>query len=200
MTAPRRLALLGGSFDPPHLGHLHLAYQALEQLGCDEVRFIPTHHQPLKGTSALSAPAHRLTMVRLMVEGLPGMRVDPIEMERGGLSFAVDTVRALQAAEPGVELCLLLGADAAATLHRWREPAVLAALCRIIVCSRGEDSLALPDGTPPVERLATRRLDLSATEVRARVRAGLPVRGWVTDAVADYIAACGLYRVGGEAP
>lgn len=200
MTTPRRIALLGGSFDPPHLGHLHLAYQALEQLGCDEVRFIPAHQQPLKGASALSAPAHRLAMVRLMVEGVPGMRVDPIETERGGLSFAVDTVRALRAAEPGAEFCFLLGADAAATLHRWREPAVLASLCRIIVCTRGEESLALPDGTPPVERLATRRFDLSATEVRARVRAGLPVRGWVTDAVAAYIAACGLYRVGGEAP
>ncbi|MBM3885552.1 MAG: nicotinate (nicotinamide) nucleotide adenylyltransferase [Gemmatimonadetes bacterium] len=200
MTTPRRIALLGGSFDPPHLGHLHLAYQALEQLGCDEVWFIPAHQQPLKGATALSAPSHRLAMVRLMVEGIPGMRVDPIETERGGLSFAVDTVRALQAAEPGAEFCFFLGADAAATLHRWREPAVLASLCRIIVCTRGEESLALPDGTPPVERLATRRFDLSATEVRARVRAGLPVRGWVTDAVAAYIAACGLYRVGGEAP
>ena len=200
MTAPRRIALLGGSFDPPHLGHLHLAYQALEQLGCVEVRFIPAHQQPLKGVSALSAPAHRLAMVRLMVEGLPGMRVDPIETERGGLSFAVDTVRALRAAEPGAEFSLLLGADAAATLHRWRESAVLASLCRIIVCTRGGDALVLPEGTPSVERLATRRIDVSATEVRARVRAGLPVRGWVTDAVADYIAACGLYRVGGEAP
>lgn len=200
MTAPRRIALLGGSFDPPHLGHLHLAYQALEQLGCDEARFIPAHQQPLKEASALSAPAHRLAMVRLMVEGVPGMRVDPIETERGGLSFAVDTVRALRTAEPGADFCFLLGADAAASLYRWREPAVLASLCRIIVCTRGEESLALPDGTPPVERLATRRFDLSATEVRARVRAGLPVRGWVTDAVAEYIAACGLYRAGGEAP
>ena len=87
MTAPRRLALLGGSFDPPHLGHLHLAYQALEQLGCDEVWFIPAHQQPLKGASALTAPSHRLAMVRLMVEGLPGMRVEPIETERGGVIF-----------------------------------------------------------------------------------------------------------------
>lgn len=200
MTAPRRVALLGGSFDPPHLGHLHLAYQALEQLGCDEVRFVPANQQPLKGVSALSAPAHRLAMVRLMAEGLPGMQVDTIETERGGLSYAVETVRALRAAEPEVEFCLLLGEDAAATLHRWREPAALASLCRIVVCTRGGEALALPDGTPPVERFATRRLDVSATEVRARVRAGLPVRGWVTDAVADYIAACGLYRVGGEAP
>lgn len=200
MTAPRRLALLGGSFDPPHLGHLHLAYQALEQLGCDEVWFIPAHQQPLKGASALTAPSHRLAMVRLMVEGLPGMRVEPIETERGGLSFAVDTVRAIRAAEPGAELCFLLGGDAARTLHRWREPAALATMARLVVCTRGETIGALPDGTPPVERFATRRLDVSATEVRARVRAGLPVRGWVTDAVADYIAACGLYRVGGEAP
>jgi len=200
MTARRRIALLGGSFDPPHLGHLHLAYQALEQLGCDEVRFIPAHQQPLKGASALSAPAHRLAMARLMVAGLPGMRVDPIETDRGGLSFAVDTVRALRAAEPGSEFSLLLGADAAATLHRWREPAALVTMARLVVFTRGETIGALPDGTPPVERFATRRLDVSATEVRARVRAGLPVRGWVTEPVADYIAACGLYRVGGEAP
>ena len=109
-------------------------------------------------------------------------------------------MRAIRAAEPGAELCFLLGEDAARTLHRWREPAALATMARLVVCTRGETIGALPDGTPPVERFATRRLDVSATEVRARVRAGLPVRGWVTDPVADYIAACGLYRVGGEAP
>lgn len=200
MAGRRRVALLGGTFDPPHIGHLHLAYAALEQLGCDEVVFIPAHRQPLKATADLTSAAHRLAMVRLMVEGVPGMRVDPMEVDRAGLSFAVDTVRSFRAADPSADLVWLLGEDAAATLHQWRDPGALAAMARLVVCSRGTSAADWPAGTPPLERLATRRLDVSATEVRARVRAGLPVRGWVTEAVAEYIAACGLYRVGVEAP
>lgn len=188
-----RLGLLGGTFDPPHLGHLHVAYAALEQLGCDRVVLIPAHRQPLKASAEITAAAHRLAMVRLLVQGDPRLAVDAIELEREGLSYAVDTVRAYRTAHPSAELIFLLGEDAAATLHRWREPEALAGMARLVVCTRGAAS-SLPPGTPPVERVAMRRIDLSATEIRARVGAGLPLRGFVTEDVATYIGVHGLYR------
>jgi len=189
-----RIGLLGGTFDPPHLGHLHVAYTALERLGCDRVVFIPARRQPLKAAAETTAPAHRLLMTRLLAQGHPRLAVDPIELEREGLSYAVDTVRAYRAAHPAAELLFLMGEDSAATLHRWREPEALAGLARVVVCTRGDAAPALPAGTPPVERVAMRRIDLSATEIRARVGAGLPLKGFVTEDVATYIGVHGLYR------
>lgn len=191
-----RLGLLGGTFDPPHCGHLFLAYTALEQLGLDRVVLIPARRQPLKAGAEITAPEHRLAMVRLLAAGDPRLAVDPIELGREGLSFSIDTVRSYRAAHPTADLTFLMGEDTAATLPHWRDPAGLAALARLVVLTRGVpvgDGPALPAGVH-VERLATRRIDISATEVRARVRAGLPLRGFVPDDVAAYIAAHGLYR------
>lgn len=190
-----RLGLLGGTFDPPHIGHLHLAYAALETLGLDRVVLIPARRQPLKAGQAITAPAHRLAMTRLLAADDPRLAVDAIELEREGLSFSIDTVRAYRAARPSTELTFLMGEDTAATLGQWREPAALASLARLVVLTRGTPAppaAPLPEGVV-VERVATRRIDLSATEIRARVRAGLPLRGFVTDPVAAYIAAHGLY-------
>ncbi|MBX7119513.1 MAG: nicotinate-nucleotide adenylyltransferase [Gemmatimonadaceae bacterium] len=195
-----RLGLLGGTFDPPHVGHLFLAYTALEQLGLHRVLFIPARRQPLKAAVETAAPAHRLAMVRLLVGGDPRLGVDPVELERDGLSFSVDTVRTLRTAYPDAELTFLMGEDTAATLGQWREPAALAAMARLVVLTRGGErpvATPLPAGVQ-VERVAARRVDVSATEVRARVRAGLPLRGFVPDDVAGYITAHGLYRATNE--
>ena len=192
-----RLGLLGGTFDPPHVGHLFMAYAALEDLGLDRVVLIPALRQPLKSAAHISAAGHRLAMARLTVGTDRRLAVDPIELEREGLSFSIETVRAYRESHPGAELVFLMGEDTAATLPQWREPAALAQLARLVVFTRGagagESRLSAPDG-PRVERLATRRIDVSATEIRARARAGLPLRGFVTDDVAAYIAAHGLYR------
>lgn len=189
----QRLGILGGTFDPPHVGHLLAAYGALEALALDRLVLIPAWRQPLKQGAPMTAPAHRLAMTRLLAAADPRLSVDPVEIEREGLSFTVDTMRTYRGRFPDAELVLLLGEDAAATLPHWREPAALAALVRIVVLTRGDGTGPQASG-PPVERLATRRVDISATEVRARVRAGLPIRGFVTDAVADHIAAHQLYR------
>lgn len=188
-----RLGLLGGTFDPPHLGHLALAYDAIEQLPLDRVLLIPAARQPLKAGAEMSASAHRLAMTRLLAALDPHLAVDPVEVERAGLSFTVDTVRALRASHPGAELTLLMGEDTAATLPQWREPQALAALVRVAVAARSGSSGTLPAGFD-ARWLAARRIDLSATELRARVRAGRPIRGLVPDAVADYITAHALYR------
>lgn len=195
-----RLGLLGGTFDPPHLGHLHLAYSALERLGLDRVVLIPARRQPLKAGAEITPPRHRVAMTRLLAGNVPRLSVDPIETERDGLSFSIDTVRAYRAAHPSAELTFLMGEDTAATLGHWRDPAAISALARIVVLTRGagqEPGAPLPPGVH-VERVATRRIDISATEVRTRARVGSPLRGFVTDDIAAYIAAHGLYRTTNE--
>lgn len=195
-----RLGILGGTFDPPHIGHLLAAYAALESLALERLVLIPAARQPLKAGTPMTAPAHRLAMTRLLAADDPRLAVDPVEIEREGLSFTVDTMRRYRATMPETEFVLVMGEDTAATLPKWREPEALAALVRIVVLTRGTEpprEVALPAGFR-AERLASRRIDVSATEIRERVRAGLPVRGFVTDAVAGYIATHQLYRTTNE--
>jgi nicotinate-nucleotide adenylyltransferase len=196
-----RIGVFGGSFDPPHVGHLLLAVDAVEALALDRLVFVPAAQQPLKA-SVPEAAAHRLAMVRLLAGDDPRLAVDAVETDRGGLSFTVDTLRHFRASYPAASLLLLLGADAAALLPQWREPATVLALARLAVWQREDRTAA---SLPPEVRalslrgagepiaLSTRRLDVSSTEVRARLAAGRTVRGFVPDAVADYIAAHGLY-------
>lgn len=189
-----RLGLLGGTFDPPHLGHLLVAYTALEGLGLTGVRLIPAHQQPLKRAGGTAAAGHRLAMTRLLAAVDPRLAVDPIELDRGGLSFTIDTVRAYRTAHPNTELVLLLGEDAVRTLPHWREPEALAVEARIVAVTRGDEGADGAGTGFAVERLRSRRVDISSTEIRARVRDGLPIRGFVPDAIADYIETHGLYR------
>ncbi len=189
-----RVGILGGTFDPPHIGHLLLAYGALEQLALDRLVLIPARRQPLKSDAAITDAAHRLAMLRLLAEGDPRLTVDPIELDRPGLSFTVDTLRAYRATWPDAALHLILGADAARTFAQWQAPTEVAALAQLVVGTRGEEAMPAAPAGIVWDRLVTRRVDLSATEIRARVRAGLPIRGFVTDAVAAYIAAHGVYR------
>ncbi len=188
-----RIGILGGTFDPPHVGHLIAAQDAAEALALDRVLFVPAATQPLKAGRAAAPAADRLEMVRLMLGDDPRFAVEAAEVERGGLSYTVDTLRALRRRWPAgtADLFLLLGADAAAQLPQWKEPSALRELAEVIVLTRGEGSDRPPSG---LRAVPTRRVDVSSSEVRDRVRAGKPVRGLVTDPVAAYIAAHGLYR------
>ncbi|HEX7979227.1 MAG TPA: nicotinate-nucleotide adenylyltransferase [Gemmatimonadaceae bacterium] len=188
-----RLGVYGGSFDPPHLGHLLPVIDAAEQLDLDGVRFVPASNQPLKVGRASASPADRLAMTERLVQGIPGFSVDPAEIDRPGLSYTVDTLAGLAEANPGAELFLLLGADAYALFEQWREPARVRALATIVVMVRGDTTLT-PSATGEVQVLQSRRVDISSTELRARVRDGRTIRGFVPDAVADYIAEHRLYR------
>lgn len=196
---PERIGILGGSFDPPHIGHVLLAQDAVQDLALDRLLVIPSGTQPLKG--AVAAPAaDRLAMVRAAFAEVPRVEVDALEIERGGLSFMVDTVEELVRRWPQATFHLLLGADAAADLARWRDPARLLQLVQLVVADRGEPAgpdvptpwRAWPDIRPP-RRLTGRRVDVSSSEVRARVASGRSIRGFVPDAVATYIATAGLY-------
>lgn len=191
-----RLGILGGSFDPPHVGHLLVAQDALTALSLDRLLVVPAARQPLKLGHDTSAE-HRLAMTERCFGGIAGMAVDPIEISRGGLSFMVDTVETLQGRLPHAEIFVLLGADTVASLPQWREPERLCAMAQLIVLRRGDHAEAPVEGHAasvfPMTFLATRHVAVSSTEIRARVRAGLSIRGFVTDAVAEYIESTGLY-------
>ena len=185
-----RLGVLGGTFDPPHNGHLIAASDAYDALKLDRVLLIPNARQPLKtGAPGASAP-ERLEMVRRLCQGDPRFAVDSIEIERGGLSFTVDTLRALRTRFPGAALFLLMGDDVAVTLPSWRESESVPTLAEIVVLTRpgaeGDSDIG--------RRIATRRVDISSTEVRGRIARGLSLKGFVPDSVAEYIQTRGLYR------
>lgn len=189
-----RLGILGGSFDPPHVGHLLAAGDAFDALALDRLVLIPAATQPLKRGAASAAAAHRLAMVRLLVAGDPRFEVDPIEIERDGLSYSVDTLEAYAARYPAAERFFLVGTDVLGSFGRWREPERIMRLARLTVLQRAGEPGALPPlpGQPFV--LQTRRIDISSTEIRDRVRAGKPIHGFVPESVAAYIAAERLYR------
>jgi nicotinate-nucleotide adenylyltransferase len=191
-----RLGIFGGSFDPPHAGHLLAAIDAAEALSLDEVRFVPAAVQPFKVGRTTAAPEHRLAMTQRLVAGVPGFVADATEIERSGLSFTVDTLAAVAAASPGAERFLLLGADAFALFDQWRDPQRILSLASIAVLGRGGEVMSDGGlrGGAGVQLLQTRRVDISSTELRARVADGRTIRGFVPDAVADYIAEHRLYK------
>jgi nicotinate-nucleotide adenylyltransferase len=189
-----RLGIFGGSFDPPHLGHLLPLIDAAEALRLDAVRFVPAATQPFKVGRAVAPAQDRFSMTERLLGGIPGFAVSRAEIDRPGLSFTVDTLAAMQADEPGAELTLLLGADAYALFEQWREPERIRRMADIAVLVRGD--APAPERADPsdIRLLRTRRVDISSTELRARVADGRTIRGFVPDAVADYVAEHRLYR------
>ncbi len=188
------IGVFGGTFDPPHIGHLLLACDALESLRLERVTLVPSATQPLKADSpALASAADRLEMVTLATAGDARYAVEGAEIEREGLSYTVDTLELLSSGNPGAELFLLMGEDSLATFECWRSPGRIRELATIGVMSRGEGSVdgARRDGVLDV---STRRVDVSSTEIRARVRGGKSIRGFVPEAVEKFIQSRRLYR------
>ncbi|MEO6056904.1 MAG: nicotinate-nucleotide adenylyltransferase [Gemmatimonadales bacterium] len=185
------IGLLGGSFDPVHHGHLIVGQVAAEALGLDELRLMPAAQQPFKQGRHAASAAARAAMLELAVAGRSGFRLERAELERPGPSYSVETLEALRAREPGAVFTLLLGADAALELDAWHRAAELAGLARVAVFSR-------PGAPIPASPLISATVDvpaieISATEIRHRVRTGRPIRYWVPDAVAEYVARHRLY-------
>ena len=186
--------LLGGSFDPVHLGHLIAADRAAEALGLGRVLFIPCARQPLKANGPVASGAHRQAMLERAIAGHTGFAVDALELARPGPepSYTVDTLRALRARCPEERFVLLLGADAAVDLPRWRAVEEVARLAEVAVLTR--------PGAPEVASglvrhvVATPAIEISASDIRARCLAGKSIRFLVPDGVADYIEQNGLYR------
>jgi nicotinate-nucleotide adenylyltransferase len=211
-----RLGIFGGSFDPVHCGHLELARACQNQVGLDEVWFTPTAIQPLKRDGPQASDAERIEMLELAISNSdcdpgrgharesivgPWFRVCTLEIERGGYSYTVDTLRRIDEELPEAKLFFLMGADALRDVAYWKEPEEIFRLSTPLVVSRaGEPAADLsalsplcPDEHQP-QHIEMRPMDISSSEIRRRVAAGQSLEGLVPSTVADYIHAHGLYR------
>jgi len=190
-----RVGVLGGSFDPPHAGHLRMARLAQRALGLDEVLFVPCARQPLKPDAPAADAGHRCAMLALALQGRPTWRLDTRELLRGGLSYTVETLAALHRERPGDDLVLILGQDSLESLPGWKAARRIPALARLAVVPR--DPRRAPDIPPFARRavtlLAAAPLPVSATEVRRRIAGRGPWERFVPAPVARYIRRQGLY-------
>ena len=204
-----RIGVFGGSFDPVHIGHLLAAECCREQAGLDRVLFVPAAIQPHKQHRQLASGQHRMEMLTLATGGHDAFAVSGDELDRGGVSYTVDTLERLKAAHPGDELLLILGPDAFLGLPSWREPTRIVELAGIIAVEReslddigGTVSRAAIEpllGTDRLARVIAERVKLPAigiraSDLRAAVAAGRSIRYRTPRAVERYIAAQGLYR------
>lgn len=209
------IGVFGGTFDPPHNGHLIVAQDAALALGLDRVLFMPAAQPPHKRAVAVSAAELRARMAALAIAGDPRFELNRIELDRRGASFTVDTLRSLHRQWPAAHWTLLIGADQYAEFSTWHEPETIRRLVRLAVLTRsGTDGVAragtadaalaagrvrvadLADGAVAVE---VTRVDISSTAIRSRVAAGLPIRYLVPAAVERFIFEHRLYHRNGLA-
>lgn len=194
------IAILGGTFDPIHYGHLAIAEEVRWRLQADRVLFVPAAQQPLKSHRHVATADDRLEMVRLATEGNPCFAVSDLEVRRGGRSYTYDTVRALQQEKPEAAFTFVIGADILPDLPRWYALDQLLQLCRFAVVTRPGypfDLQPLYDFLPMargrIDAVDGPALDISATGLRDRFERGAPVRYQLPDLVVEYIADHGLY-------
>lgn len=195
-----RLGIFGGTFDPIHHGHLAIAEAARQELGLEQVLFVPAAQQPLKQAHAAPA-AQRLALTRLAIAGNPAFAVSTLELERPGPSYTADTLAAIRAERPDAALWFIIGADATRWLPQWHQLERVVAAARLAVIARPGyplDLAALAASQPllagRMELVAAPGLEISATELRERIAAGRSVRYLVPDSVAAHIAAHRLYQ------
>lgn len=188
--------MLGGSFDPIHLGHLRAAENAREALCLDQILFVPTGNPPHRALP-LSSGLDRFAMVALATALHPAYVASDLELSRDGKSYTADTLAALKESHPEDALYLIVGSDTFPEIPTWRDPERIFALCTVAVADRpGARAAEVPLAAPRLrfERVSGPGLPVSATEIRGRAREGRSVRYLVPDTVADYIVKRGLYR------
>jgi nicotinate-nucleotide adenylyltransferase len=196
------VGILGGTFNPPHLAHMVCASEARAQLRLDRVMLVPTGVPPHKPMEDEPGPMHRLEMCRLAAgEHRDWLEVSPIEVGRDGPSYTVDTLREINARDPGDELTFIVGGDMAWSLPSWREPEAILELASVAVAERAgarreevRARLAGMAGAHRISYIDVPRLDISSSALRRRVREGRPIDYLVPDAVAHYIEQRRLYQ------
>ena len=202
------LGILGGTFNPPHIGHLVCAQEARAQLGLDRVVLMPVHTPPHKEAAEDPGPEVRLALCQAAIGGDEELGVSTLEIERGGPSYTVDTLRALHESREGDDLTFIVGGDMASSLPSWREPEAVLELARVAVAEREEHRRheiaervgGLRGAQERIVFFTMSRLDISSSDIRRRVAEGRPIRWLVPGEVADDIERHGLYgAVAGKA-
>jgi nicotinate-nucleotide adenylyltransferase len=196
-----RLGILGGTFNPPHLGHLICAQEALVELELDRIVLIPTGRPPHKTVDEDPGAEHRLALCAAAVGADERLDVSDVEVGRSGTSYTVDTLNLLHSQAPDNELFFIVGADAAAGLPSWRDPQGVLSLATVAVAARRgtrknqvREALCEVEGGERSVFFKMPRIGISSTSIRGRVRAGRPIRYLVPEPVSSYIAEHGLYR------
>ena len=185
------IALFGGSFNPPHIGHLRVANAAARQFQLDEIRWIPNHVSPDKKLTPTINATHRLEMTKLLVADHPLFSVWDIEIVRGGDSFTVDTLNTAWTEDPEIDWYLLLGEDAYASFDSWREPNTIRELAQIIVYPRNPGTQIVPDD---VFLLQGDFIDIASSKIRELISRGAPLTELLPKTVEEYICSNQLYR------
>lgn len=200
-TTSARLGIMGGTFDPIHLGHLCCAEQVKDACHLDSVLFIPAGSPAFKRNKEVTSAVDRLALCQLALASNPDFSLSTLEVDRPGITYTIDTLRELRDTyDPHVELCLILGADAAAGIPFWKEASAVAELATLLLVDRpGSDAAAslvpklLAAGDFRIETVHASLLDISSTDIRYRVRTGQTIRYLVPDDVRAYILEHGLY-------
>lgn len=188
-----RIGILGGTFDPPHDGHLALAGAAISELKLSKVIFIPARVPPHKPVGDVSPEEDRLAMLKLAIAGDNRFELSEIEFERDGPSFTVDTLTRLKADNPGDEFFFLIGSDNVSEMEIWHEPDRILKLARVAAAVRPGYSIQ-GKFADVIETFEMPPVDISSTAVRERVKSGESISGMVPGSVEDYIKSKGLYN------
>ena len=194
-----RIGVLGGTFDPPHSGHLTLAQAAIKELELDELLFIPANRNPIKTQKTETPAKHRIGMVERLIHSQPQMAYSDMEITRGGPSYTVDTLSELQMVRPA-EYWFIMGADALRGLADWKSPVRLMRLCRLAVAVRpplivSDVLVKLPeDYKGKVDVIQMPSLDISSSDLRTKLHQGQSVDSWIAPEVLQYIHTHKLYR------
>ena len=197
--AERRIAILGGSFDPVHLGHMSLADEAYAHLDLDEVWFMPASQSPLKEHQSHLPVKDKIELLEAALEGSPQYKINRSEIDRGGISFTVDTMRKLKADHPELAFSWIIGGDQLQLLEKWKDIEALCGMMEFIVRSRPGyeiDSHEIPD-IPGLRfsEVKSRMLDIASSDIRRRIAAGEPVNHLLPKAVHELIVARNYYKV-----
>ena len=198
-----RIGIFGGTFNPPHLGHMILAMEALEKADLDTVVFMPCATPPHKPDMTIPDGEHRYNMVKLAIEGIRGFEVSDMEVNAGGKSYTARTLQRLEEICKGAQLCFIVGADSLCDMEKWFCPAEIFKRAEIIVAHRGgmkesELNVAIDffrqKYNARITKIPMKAIEMSSTEIRSRIKSEKCVKYMVPDKVIDYINETGIYK------
>jgi nicotinate-nucleotide adenylyltransferase len=188
-----RIGIFGGTFDPPHKGHIAIAEEAMKQLSLDTIYFVPAYLPPHKLQHYSMTAKHRLTMVKLAIDGHKDFKVSTIELQRRGISYTVDTLKAFRSRFPNAALILIIGADNLEQFHSWKSPKAILQLASLAVYKRRGFNQSLKNQNIAFQPIKGQLLQVSSTEIRNRLVKGLTVSKLISRSIERYIKRHSLY-------